>query len=215
MDITIHINPTQPHQIEHGQWFKRGLERHGLKLDITSDIRKPADIHIVSGNHYARDYWIGHPNTIWLDKRLYKEGSKSNGMYSDPYVSLGWLNDKGSRNFVLGENKESVKTKELKTGDRTIFLVDYMGVVGEADTIRYHPAQKTERESLIDALARHDIAIGYTSTALITAAIEGLQIDCRDPDYILNNPNWREILPYADWHYSEIESGEAWEHLCQ
>ena len=182
-------------------------------MTVTADPKKPADIHIISGNHFAKQYWIGHPRTIWLDKRLYKEGPKSNGMHSDPFVSLGWMNKQGHRDFVIGNDRQPVETKPLKTGDRSIFLADYMGKIEQADTIRYHPAQKMEKEPLLEALARHDIAIGYTSTALITAAIEGLQIVCRDKYYILNDPNWREILPYADWHYSEIESGEAWEHL--
>jgi len=134
-------------------------------------------------------------------------------MYSDPYVSLGWLNKEGDRDFVIGTNRPALEIKPLKMGNRTIFLADYMGTVEMADTIRYHPAQKTETEPLLDALARHDIAIGYSSTALITAAIEGLQIVCKDESYILNRSNWKDILPYADWHYSEIESGEAWEHL--
>lgn len=134
-------------------------------------------------------------------------------MKSDPYVSLGWMNKKGGRDFFLGRGKQPVKTEPIKTGNRTIFLADYNGKIEQADTIRYHPAQKEEPEPIRIALKKHDIAIGYKTTALITAAIEGLRIVCRDEDHILNNPNWRELLPYVDWHYSEIESGEAWEHL--
>lgn len=214
MDIAIHINPSQPHQIEHGEWWRKGLKRHGLDLLITDKINKKADVHIVSGNHYAKYAWIGHPRTIWLDKRFYKEGPKSDGMASDPYVSLGWMNEKGGRDFKEGTGKQAPKIKPLKMGDRSIFLAEYGGIIEEADTIRLHPMAETPRETLLEALSRHDIAIGYTSTALVAAALEGLRVDCRDPDGFMSQPNWLELLPYVDWHYTEIESGEAWEHLC-
>jgi hypothetical protein len=90
-----------------------------------------------------------------------------------------------------------------------------MGEIEKADTVRYHPDQRRPTETLEQALARHDIAIGYSSTALVTAALEGLQIICKDKRHILNMDNWKELLPYADWYYARIESGEAWEHLCQ
>lgn len=76
-----------------------------------------------------------------------------------------------------------------------------------------HPAEVRPAESLGEALARHDVAIGYRTTALVTAALMGLRIDCRDPENIMARPDWLELLPWADWHYTEIESGEAWEHL--
>jgi hypothetical protein len=136
-------------------------------------------------------------------------------MYSDPYVSLGWLTEDGGRDFVPGTDHASVKPKPLKTGYRSIFLADYMGEIEKADTVRYHPDQRRPTETLEQALARHDIAIGYSSTALVTAALEGLQIICKDKRHILNMDNWKELLPYADWYYARIESGEAWEHLCQ
>ena len=214
MHIAIHTNPSQPHQREHARWWRKGLKRHGLDLTETHDIDLEADVHIVSGNHYAKHRWTGHPRTIWLDKRFYKEGPKPEGMASDPYVSLGWLNAMGGRDFAAGTGKQVPEVKPQKMGTRSIFLADYGGRIDQADTIRLHPMAETPSESLLEALSRHDIAIGYTSTALVTAALEGLRIDCRDPEAIMSRPDWLQLLPYIDWHYTEIESGEAWEHLC-
>lgn len=214
MDITIHVNPAQPHQLEHAEWFKKGLKRHGIMLRITPDIKQDSDYHIVSGNHYAKDYWIGHPRTIWLDKRLYRDGEKPAGMKSDSFVSLGWLRPDGGRKFKLGENRKSPTIKERQSNHGTIFLADYCGPVEKADTVRLHPAQQNNDEPLIAALHRHRTAIGYQTTALITAALEGLNTVCKDQRSIMADPYWHQLLPYADWHYSEIESGEAWEHLC-
>jgi hypothetical protein len=38
----------------------------------------------------------------------------------------------------------------------------------------------------------------------VEAALEGLQIVCKDPRHILNQPDWLELLPYADWGYDEL-----------
>ena len=195
-------------------WWRDGLKRHGLELDITDQIYREADVHIVSGNHYAKVAWRGHPRTIWVDKRFYKEGPKPDGMKSDPYVSLGWLTEMGGRDFQVGTGKRVPDVKPRKMGNRSIFLAEYGGHIDEADTIRLHPMAETPSETLEEALSRHDIAIGYTSTALVQAALEGLRIDCRDPDGVMNKPNWLQLLPYVDWHYTEIESGEAWAHLA-
>ena len=120
----------------------------------------------------------------------------------------------GGRDFLAGTGKRVPDVKPLKVGNRTIFLAEYGGIIEQADTIRLHPMAEKPTETLLQALSRHDIAIGYTSTSLITAALEGLRVVCRDPDGFMSQDNWLELLPYVDWHYTEIESGKAWEHLC-
>lgn len=154
---------------------------------------------------------IGHPRVIMIDRAYYHPGySKWKGM---DWISIGWLRPDGSRFIRIGEGREKPEIHDRPEKGGTIFLADYNGVVEKADTVRLHPEQQKSNESLHDALRRHRTAIGYGTSALITAAIEGLEIVCKDPTNIINEPNWREILPYADWHYSEIQSGELWEHL--
>ena len=214
MHIIFHQNATQQHQIEHGQWLKEGFKKHGLNLEITSDITKEADIHIVSGPHYAKQYWINHPRVIWLDRSYYNQ-VKSGKWVSEDWVSVGWMDKNGGRIFRPGTGRKAPKPQDGGTGKGSIFLADYDGPVEQADTVRLHPARESNPEPLHDALHRHARAIGYNTTALVTAALEGLEIECKSKESIMYQSNWLELLPYADWRYSEIESGELWEHLRQ
>lgn len=213
MDIAYHFNPTQPHQIEHGQWLKAGFKKHGLELIITPSIHQQADIHIVSGPHYAKNEYVGHENTILLDRAYWHE-LKSGKWVSMDYVSLGWMRRDGGRRFrTNGTNRVRPVITNQAAQSGTIFLADYGGTIEEADTVRRHPGDGNETESLDAALKRHKTAIGYTTTALIRAGLYGLDVICRDRRSIMYEPNWLDLLAYTDWKYSEIESGDAWEHL--
>jgi len=213
LEVVYHCNPHQPHQVEHGHWLKAGLWRHGLELKITADCRRPADVHIVSGPHYAKGYWLDHPRTLLLDRAYYHE-VKSGRWKSMDWVSLGWMLPDGGRRFSKGEGRPAPERKPIKTEGGRIFLADYNGtVLNDVDTVRLHPANRHYDEPLLDVLARHRHAIGYMTTALVTAALEGLTIDCRDRRNILAEPDWIQLLPYADWHGDEISAGDAWEHL--
>jgi hypothetical protein len=211
VDIAVHINPAQPHQVEHGQWLKRGIERHGLKVEVTAGVLVPADIHIVSGPHYSKSSWLGHPRTVLLDCAYY-HGERSR-WHSTDWVSLGWMREDGGRRFRAGTGRAPPAIEARPAEGGTIFLADYGGVIEPADTVRRHPAEETPREPLRDALRRHRKAVGYRTTALVAAALAGLEIVCKDERNILWERNWLELLPYADWHWSEIESGEAWAFL--
>lgn len=130
------------------------------------------------------------------------------------YVSLGWLRSDGGRDFKKGVGRLPPERKPTKEGNRSIFLADYDGPIERADTVRLHPARAgSQHLSLLDDLRRHDIAIGYTTTALVKAALEGLRVVCKDNRNIMAETNWYELLPYADWRYDEIENGDLWEHL--
>ena len=129
------------------------------------------------------------------------------------WISAGWMNDDGGRTFKRGAGRRPPEPEIKRTGCGTIFLADYGGPIEQADTVRLHPAGTSHTESLHQALHRHAIAVGYQTTALVTAALQGLEVICKDHRNIMAQPNWLELLPYADWHYSEIESGELWAHL--
>lgn len=212
LEIVYHCNPQQPHQVEHGQWFAAGFKRHGIDLTITPNAHHLADVHIVSGPHYARRLWQGHPRVILLDRAYYHEG-KTGRWHSMDWVSLGWMNSMGIQVHRAGTGRAPPERQPIKTEGGTIFFADYCGPVEEADTVRLHPANETPTETLEEAISRHRHAIGYTSTALVQAALAGLTFECRVPDYIMSRPDWLEVLPYADWRWDEIASGEAWEHF--
>jgi len=162
-------------------------------------------MHVVLGPHFAKREWLDHPRVILLDRSYYRP---------DPeHVSLGWMRPDGGRDFRTGSGRDAPTIESQPEQGGSIFLADYGGPIEPADTVRRHPAEESSTETLREALRRHRIAIGYQTTALVTAALAGLEIICRDPRNILWQANWLELLPYADWQWSEIESGEAWEHL--
>lgn len=207
MDIAIHANLQLTHQADYAEALLTGFCVHGENVFITPDTDHPATVHVVIGPHFAKQQCLKHPNVILVDRCYYR---------GDPeHVSIGWMNRLGGRNFVQGGGRPPPTPKQKKTGRRTLFLADYRGLVEQADTIRLHPAQQESHETLMDALSRHDIAIGYNTTALVTAALEGLQVICKSKLNIMSQKNWLELLPYADWGFDEIASGAAWEHLIQ
>lgn len=207
MDIAIHTNLALSHQREHAEWFREGFKRHGIKALVTANINQEADIHIVSGPHYAKARWIDHPRVILLDRCYYK---------GDPeHVSLGWMRKDGGRTFTVGSGHAACQRKGAPDNERSIFLADYGGPLEQADTIRLHPASGAKQSPLLEVLRLHGVAIGYKTSALVTAGLEGLKVICKDNTNIMAEHNWLELLPYADWHHSEIASGEAIEHLCQ
>lgn len=205
MDIAIHTNFKLAHQIRYAEHLKSGFAAHGLKADITESPTQPADVHVVLGPHYAKHNFIGHPRTLLLDRAYYKKDPEN--------VSLGWMRKDGGRHFRIGNGREKPRIGVCQATSGHIFLADYNGPIEQADTIRAHPANGGQIETLEAALRRHRVAIGYATTALVTAGIMGLEVICKDPRNIMSEPNWLDLLPYADWHYTEIENGTAWEHL--
>lgn len=122
------------------------------------------------------------------------------------------MNNLGGRDFVMGVGKQLPEIKK-SCGTLSLFLADYNGVCESANIIRMHPENKKNVMSLVDTLLLCDRATGYNTTALVMAALYGLKITCKGNTNILNDPNWLALLPYADWSYEQIESGELWEHL--
>lgn len=211
MYIAIHANPALPHQIAYAEYFKEGFKRHGLKSEITSSPTTPADLHVIQGPHFAKNAWLGHPNVILLDREYY-HGEFTAHPRSMDWVSVGWMRLDGGRSFVAGNGRETPSIQE-NSGEGSIFLADYNGPIEQADTVRFHPAQEYPQESLESALERHKTAIGYTTSALVTAGLMGLEVRCLDKRNIMFEKNWLQLLPYAEWRYDEIETGETWAHL--
>ena len=175
---------------------------------------------------FAKKYWLDHPRVILIDRSYYNQ-INTGKWKSEDWVSNGWMNKHGERDFKIGTGRSTPTPRTGNTGSGRIFLADYDSPLerhdgsagranfstGNADTVRRHPDRKYYDENIVDALRRHKTAIGYRTTALVTAALEGLEVICMDEQNIMAQPNWLELLPYADWNFSEIQSGEAWEHL--
>jgi hypothetical protein len=212
MHIAIHSSPSLIHQLEYAEYFRQGFERHGLKSEITHSPTTQADIHVIQGPHFAKAHWLHHPRVILLDRAYYHQEIHSEPRMMD-WVSVGWMNSDGERDFYEGEGRKPPIIQE-PTGNKSIFLVDYNGICDEpTDLIRYHPANQTYKTTLEDDLSQCNWATGYKTTALITAALMGLKTKSKYRYHILNNKNWLKLLPYIDFHYREIASGELWDHL--
>lgn len=159
---------------------------------------------MVLGPWYAKWAFIGLPNVILLDRAYYRP---------DPInVAFGWMDLKGNLIYNKGEGRSPPRIDQ-NCGEGTIYLCDYDGPIEQHDAIRYHPSAKTEQLPLKTQLAFYKNAIGYRTTALVTAGIMGLNVTTRDPSFVMNFPNWLELIPYVDWGYDEIKSGEAWSYL--
>lgn len=156
------------------------------------------------GSNYAKHHWLNHDRVVLLD-RCYFGNTRNN-------VSIGWMNKKGGRDFKVGSGKKPLYIRK-SYGTKTLFLADYNGVIEPADIIRLHPANEHSKSTLIEDIKKCRSATGYNSTALVKAALNGLEITCKGDQSILNQKNWVELLPYANWNYKEILSGELWAHL--
>lgn len=229
--VAIHTNLRLDHQREYADYLKSGFERHGLQATVTAEKNCDADIHVVQGPHYALKQNIGQV-TIFLDRCYWGHPRKN--------VSLSWLTEDGKKVWLEdapGDRFRPEVRPWKKDEARIIVLNDYerhvdMSLVrGRFDDVevRHHPAVAKPVGSLRDAFSRNDIAIGYTSTALVSAAISGLPVICLDDgspvaqiastlDDICrpDRTQWLNNLSYMNWSYVEIENGEALEQLlCQ
>lgn len=198
----IHINRHLGHQVKHGQVLQAGFRRHGIRAEVSFHADTPADVHVVSGPHFAYPRWR-HATTLMLDRAY----------WGDPEcVSLHWLED-GEKVFLRDMPKRAhPRLKPLKAGDRSIYLCDYRERPDRVyDTVRLHPAEEVPAESLEDALKAHQVAVGRRSTALVTAAIDGLRVevlDQRSPAYMPGTrKKWINDLAWHNWSLDEIASG--------
>lgn len=204
MDFAIHTNFKLPHQVKQANALLQGFKAHKIHALVTDSVTQEADGHVVLGPHYAKAHWIGHRNVILLDRPYFHS--------TDNHISVGWMNLLGGRDFIQGEGK-TLPVMHESNGDCSLFLSDYNGKVEYADFIRLHPMNKKYRISLIRTIKMCDRATGYNTTALVTAALYGLSFICKGDSSILNDPNWFQLLPYADWSYNDIQTGKLWAHL--
>lgn len=176
--------------------------------EITSNPRQSADVHVCIGPWFAKSHWLDHANMVLLDRCYYR---------GDPeHVSAGWTDKYGNFKYFEGVGRKSVEVASSAKGVGTIFLADYNGPVEYGhDAVRLHPSQIAYNVSLEEQLGNYGKAVGYRTTALITAKLLGLEVETKDSTFILAKKNWHELLPYVDWHFDEIENGDLWEHLSQ
>lgn len=198
----IHCNSRLSHQVDYAQALAAGIP--GAEISYSPDT--PADTHIVIGPHFAK--W---PDALMLDRAY----------WGDPdCVSVHWLKDGEKVRTTGNPYRAHPDFMPYKVGNREIYLCDYGEKWGlESDiTVRYHPAQSTPRMPLMDELERHDIATGRRTTALVDAALMGLEVRTDDPHSPVwpirnktgDREQWLRDLAWHNWSKDEIINGSMW-----
>lgn len=211
MRAVIHVNPSSEWQVRYAAALLAGLRACGNTPRITHNPVDADELTVVLGPHWALSYH-GHRRVVLIDRAY----------WGDPQsVSMHWA-ENGQKVFDWSrtEPRDHPPLSPLKTGSRTVVLCDYgrLYELGGA-TIRRHPADAPSCETLAECLARHEIAAGGRSTALVDAAIAGLRVVTNDkhspvlPLSFQAEPDrerWITALAWHNWNINEIEQGEPW-----
>lgn len=223
--VVIHFNPTLTNQILYKDYLLAGFGKLGMPAYSTDDQNADGAIHVCIGPHYAFRQCLGK-STIYIDRCLWGDDLK--------YVTIGWLDDNGGMIYpVECDNKRTKPRLErwVKPGRSALFLFDY-GPYPELYKecgkhyfmgCRPHPATNKRQPPLLDHLRKYSLAIGYRTSALVTAVINGyptISLDSRCPAYPVSGHDildivrpdrrqWLNNMSYAQWSGKEIASGEA------
>jgi hypothetical protein len=234
--VVIHYNPHLYNQQLYKRYLLEGFRSLGFSnVEDTIDREAKGDIHICIGPHYAYQQCLGK-NTIYLDRCLWGDDLDA--------VCMGWLNEYGG--IIYPDNCDDERYKPYTRGwidegtSGAIMLLDYgvypadiiraaqkaYGGPGGVD-IRPHPATGKKLPPLLDQIKGRGVVIGFKTTALIDAVINGCPVisfddrsavwpvaghdimDIKRPD----RTQWLNNLSYAQWRGEEIQTGEALEYV--
>lgn len=211
MRAVVHANPSIEWQRRYGAAVVDGLKRCGHGARLTGTPTDADELVVVLGPHWAFQFHA-HRRCIYIDRAY----------WGDPdAVSIHWLSC-GEKVFDWSrtESRNHPELAPLKQGGRTVVLCDFGRFFDLPQaTIRQHPADMAPGESLSACLARHEIAVGGRSTALVDAAIAGLRVVTNDkhspvrPISFQAEPDrerWISALAWHNWTIDEIERGEPW-----
>ena len=233
MKIEIHVNEAISHQVDEARAMLKGFKKHGITASAGPQ-RHPrgADVNIVLGPYYSLEPHKGTTGTLYIDRGYY-EWPKFN--------SIHWV-DLATEKIWIRDYQESSRyhpyLQVAKEGRRAVVLLDHLAVsslpvrkdlIDRARrafgtvTIRYHPSEKHETDSLEECLNKHDVAFGHRTTALVEAALAGLEVRTKDiysPAYplakgIQGRVYWAKELSWHMWTLEEMESGEVWEYFSK
>ena len=227
--ILMHFNAHLEHQKQHAHAFIKGC-----KDVIVTDMKGgEADIHIISGPHFAQEQWKGHPRVLMIDRAY----------WGDPdSVSIGWLQPDGTRKFASGtQHRPHPMPEPWKLREAScLVLADYGQNTAETEhharmrftsvNTRLHPADSTDRRvvTLQTQLRLHDVAIGHSGTSIFEAIMQGVPVICTDKNnecmpvcapstssvlYRGNRTKWLHEMSYKQFTLAEIADGTAWSAL--
>ena len=227
--ILFHYNAGLQHQCQHAHAFIKGNK----DVIVTDQVGGEADIHIISGPHFAYNEWKDHPRVLMIDRAY----------WGDPdSVSIGWLQPDGTRKFATGTGQrphpmpEPWKVRESSC----LVLADYGQNVSETEhkarmrftsvNTRLHPADSKDRHvtTLQTQLRLHDVAIGHAGTSVFEAVMQGVPTICTDKNNVCmpvcapttssvlyrgSRTKWLRDMSYKQFTLAEIADGTAWDLL--
>jgi len=216
MRAVVHVNPSLSWQLRYGAAITGSLSDFGIDARITNNPKESDDLTVVLGPHWAKQHH-GHHRCLYVDRAY----------WGDPgAVSFHWIS-RGEKEFNWSGKggRSHPPLSPLKTGNKTVVLCDYNTLFElSGATVRRHPSEVKQSETLSECLARHQIAVGGRSTALVDAAIAGLRVVTND-DYSPVKPlsfsvnpdreHWIKSLSWHNWTFDEIERGELWPHFLK
>jgi hypothetical protein len=153
-----------------------------------------------------------NPRCLYIDRAY----------WGDPQaVSISWYDNRKLFDWADKPARQHPQLQPEKPVGRTVILCDY-GMTGVEElrrnpgaTIRRHPSEQQAGESLADCLNAHSKAVGRHTTALVDAAIAGLEVeaDAAGPcgGLRFGREHWIRCLAWHNWTKTEIESGYAFE----
>lgn len=246
LGVTVHYNPRLKHHFGWTTALVEGIGKFGHTVIPTTDPSpNPGTINVVIGPHYCLKNHLNVPNTLFLDRCF----------FSDPtiHASIGWLRPDGSRNFKNEKSppnrwdKSGMHLKLWKDGTAAVVFGDYttdperyrqtiLEVMQNYDQVFYRPHPQQPGWSppcpvidgpLPDVFKVARVAIGWRSSVLVDAVINGIPVVCLDSRNVVApvasehineivfaaRQNWAYNLAHSQWHVSEIANGDAWGHL--
>lgn len=230
--VLLHVNQAIPHQVNEAIGMMEGFKKHSdIRASVTDQKRVlGADINIVFGPYYSLKEHQGIPNTLYIDRGYYEWPKYNSIHWVDSNTEKIWINNN------QGHPRYHPNQQPKKNGRKAVVLLDHIAVSNQRDrrklidrargefdtvTIRYHPYEKEPDNSLEECLENHDVAFGHRTTALVEAALAGLEVRTKDiysPVYPLsinhqNLTEWIHDLSWHMWTLEEMKSGEVWEYF--
>lgn len=228
--IAIHSSGA-PNQALYADHLMQGFAAIGKQAFATNDPVAQADIHVCIGPHFALKQNLGK-RTIYIDRCLWGDDLE--------FVTIGWVGSDGGMIYPTGSppDRPTPEVKPWKLGaiKKALVLLDYgpypdayklAQELYQSVKLRPHPATGKDLPPLLDDLAATDVAIGYRTSALVAAVLNGvptISLDARAPvrpvaghdlAHIVrpDRSQWLNDMSYAQWSGSEIASGEALKYV--
>lgn len=246
MHVFYDADPNKQHQVDAMRALNLGLMRHNIK---PTAMHERADLFVTWGQ--AKMYQRAKPCLIL--EAGYINGTC--GTYQQrrlTNISVSWNEPHGSSHWTP-ENRDSGRFEQLNVRlmpwrqpvdsprilfcaqhpndkaapptSRVLRAVQKLRDDHEYVTLRRHPLCDPDQEPLSIALAKHDIAVTFASTAAVEAVFAGLPVVCLDSRCIAapvasestndlwfgDRTSWAYNLAHRQFTLSEFADGIAWE----